>query len=170
MKIRESVPEDREALEKLYSAAFPDEPLWPLVTVLLECDGVRSLMAKQSGSVLGHCFFTPCTVAGYEAPVALLGPLAVMPNRQRRGIGGRLVEAGIKQLAEAGFTHLFVLGDPAYYGRFGFQPDDSVTPPYVLPEAWTEAWRSLPLRQDVPPIAGTLSVPTPWQDVALWRE
>ena len=170
MKIRESVPKDREVLQKLCLAAFPDEPLWPLVTALLEWEGVRSLVAEQSGSVLGHGLFTPCEVTGYEAPVALLGPLAVIPDRQRDGIGSRLIEAGIDQLTKAGFSHLFVLGDPAYYGRFGFQPDERVAPPYALPEAWAWAWRSLPLSRDVPSLTSTLSVPTPWQDAGFWQE
>ena len=61
-----------------------------------------------------------------------------------------------------------VLGDPAYYGRFGFVPEESVTPPYPLPEEWADAWQSL--RREPATILedGALSLPAAWMDPALW--
>lgn len=61
-----------------------------------------------------------------------------------------------------------VLGDPAFYGRLGFQPDRTLAPPYVLPPVWAEAWQMLRLT-DAPALTGTLQVPPAWDDPALWR-
>ena len=64
--------------------------------------------------------------------------------------------------------YVCVLGDPAYYGRFGFEPDDRVAPPYPLPQEWRSAWQSLSLCGNDRPARGTLSVPPPWRQPALW--
>ena len=167
--IREGLPTDTVAIERLYSEAFPDEDLLPLVRDLHgELSGVRSFIAHADEAVLGHVVFTTCGVAGQTVKGALLGPLAVAPAQQRRGIGTAIVRAGLHHLEIAGTTQVFVLGDPAYYGRFGFEPDDHVTPPYPLPEAWHGAWQSLGLRNVDPPLHGDLLVPQPWRQPALW--
>jgi putative acetyltransferase len=100
--------------------------------------------------------------------LALLGPLAVLPALQRRAIGTALVHEALLQLAAAEVTRSFVLGDPAYYGRFGFAPEREIAPPLPVPPAWRSAWQSLSLpgAGAVPP--GTLSVPSPWHDPSLW--
>jgi putative acetyltransferase len=61
-----------------------------------------------------------------------------------------------------------VLGDPAYYARFGFRPERGVAPPFPIPEAWAEAWQGLALAPDAPAPQGRLTVPAPWADPALW--
>jgi putative acetyltransferase len=61
-----------------------------------------------------------------------------------------------------------VLGDPAYYGRFGFIQEHKVTPPYPLPTQWVNAWQSIKQCDREPPLAGKLSVPEPWRQSALW--
>ncbi|MHA1189117.1 MAG: GNAT family N-acetyltransferase, partial [Alphaproteobacteria bacterium] len=63
---------------------------------------------------------------------------------------------------------VYVLGDPAYYRRLGFESEDSVKPPYPLPEEWRGAWQSLGLGAGKPPLRGKLSVPQPWRQRALW--
>ena len=65
-------------------------------------------------------------------------------------------------------NQVYVLGDPAYYQRFGLAADHRVAPPYPLPEAWQEAWQSLGLQGDEPSPAGELSVPQRWRQPALW--
>ncbi len=168
-EIRESLSHDVAAIEKLYPDAFPDEDLLPLVRALLgEESGVLSLVAIAGGGLVGHVAFTTCGISGRDERVALLGPLAVAPDRQRQGIGGALLRAGLRRLAEAGAARVYVLGDPAYYGRFGFEPDENVAPPYPLPEAWRGAWQSLGLRGDGRPPSGSLAVPPPWRRPALW--
>jgi putative acetyltransferase len=78
------------------------------------------------------------------------------------------VRAGLERMRGAGVARALVLGDPAYYGRFGFAPDRAIAPPYELPAAWQDAWQSLALDDDAPPLAGTLTVPPPWRHPALW--
>ena len=168
IEIRESMRGDVAALEALYPAAFPDEDLLPLVKDLLEEPGVLSLVGIVEEAPAGHVIFTTCGIAGWTGTVALLGPLAVDPTRQRQGVGSAIVRAGVQAMEKAGASRTYVLGDPAYYGRFGFKPDDAVAPPYPLPEAWRSAWQSLGLGGDTPPPRGTLTVPQPWRRPALW--
>lgn len=169
IEIRESRPGDVAAIERLYPDAFPDEDLLPLVRELLrEGPAVLSLVAMAGEVLAGHVIFTTCGLAGRPDKLALLGPLAVVPARQRQGIGSAILRAGLQRLVKAGTKRVYVLGDPAYYGRFGFEPEDDVTLPYPLPEEWQGAWQSLSLRGDQPPLQGALSVPQPWRRPALW--
>lgn len=155
-------------LGPLYAAAFPDEDLRPLLNALLaEETGVVSLVAGDARAPVGHVAFTLCMEGGGRT-VALLGPLAVSPPHQRRGIGRALVEAGCARMAELGAARVCVLGDPAYYARLGFQPEREIAAPYALPDAWREAWQSRALPGNCAGLAGRLVVPSPWRDPALW--
>ena len=167
--IRRSRAEDRPFIERLYPLAFPDEDLLPLVRQLL-ADETRglSLVAIPDHDVAGHIFFTMCGVEGTAAKAALLAPLAVAPERQRRGIGAALIREGLKHLKSAGVARVFVLGDPAYYGRSGFKPETGVAPSYPLPEQYREAWQSLSLDASAEPAGGKLMVPEVWRNPALW--
>ena len=98
----------------------------------------------------------------------MLAPLAVDPAVQRQGVGTALVQEGVRRLTDLGFAKLFVLGDPGYYRRHGFAAETAISPPYQLPEEWAGAWQGLPLGEGVADLAGTLRVPEPWQDKALW--
>lgn len=167
--IRESAAEDMAAIETLYPDAFPEEDLLPVVRDLLrERTGIVSLVAIVDRAVAGHVVFTSCGIAGTAATVSLLAPLAVASARQRQGVGGALVREGLRRAAEAGAEGVYVLGDPGYYGRFGFEPDDRVAPPYPLPPDWRDAWQSLGLREKTLPLDGKISVPPPWQRRTLW--
>jgi predicted N-acetyltransferase YhbS len=84
------------------------------------------------------------------------------------GLGTALVRTGFDRLKEQGVEHVFVLGDPAYYSRFGFAPERRATPPFPIPDAWSEAWQSAPLVSDVPAPDGPISLPAPWMRPALW--
>ena len=169
LDIREGIPADTAALVALYAAAFPDEDLLPLVRDLLrDADSVLSLVGTIGAQVSGHVFFTRCGVAESRAKVALLGPLAVAPARQGRGIGSALVRAGLHRLRETDVELVFVLGDPAYYGRLGFRPDPLVEPPFALPAEWSGAWQSQSLLGAGLCCAGKLRVPAPWSRRALW--
>lgn len=87
-----------------------------------------SLVAEDSaGTLLGHVAFSPVTIAGRDSGWHGLGPVAVAPDRQRAGIGGLLVRAGLDRLKALGGQGCVVLGDPAYYGRFGFRADPRLT-------------------------------------------
>ena len=82
-----------------------------------------SLVAEAAGRVVGHVFFSPVTIEGARpnAPDAGgLAPVGVLPDHQGRGAGSALIRAGIEASRALGWQLLFVLGNPAYYGRFGF--------------------------------------------------
>lgn len=169
IEIRESVPGDLASIEAFYPDAFPDEDLRPLVRELLQEASVAvSLVGIIGASLVGHVIFTACRVDGSSDKVALLGPLAVAPAWQGRGIGSALVRAGLQRLENASVTQVYVLGDPAFYARFGFVPEARVAPPYALPAKWRGAWQSMGLGGGAPPGRGTLSVPRPWLQPALW--
>lgn len=169
IEIRPIQATDTEELEKLYPAAFPKEDLLPLIRDLLcEYSDVLSFVAVSDQAVVGHIAFTICGVVGRDEKVSLLGPLAVSPPLQRQGIGSALVKGGLGHLMFAGATQVFVLGDPAYYRRFGFKPNNKVTPPYALPQEWLTAWQSVNLYDVASELEGKLSVPPPWQRPSLW--
>lgn len=167
--IRQGAPDDSDGIEALYPDAFPDEDLLPVVRKLLDMpSGVLSLVAVEDGALVGHVIFTDCGLSDADARLALLGPLGVASARQGQGIGSALVRDGRERLRQAGITHVFVLGDPAYYARFGFAPETGVATPFELPVSWRDAWQSLALAAAARPPRGTLSVPEPWSDPALW--
>lgn len=171
LAIRQSTAGDVGGIEAVYPLAFPDEELLPLVRDLLAApDVMTSLVAAVDGDVVGHVVFTHCGIAGATSRAALLGPLAVTPSRHGCGIGSALVRAGLKLLEDAKVQSVFVLGDPAYYGRFGFEADPDVKAPYPMPAEWASAWQSMRLSDSAGPVRGTLSVPAQWRDPALWSE
>jgi putative acetyltransferase len=81
-----------------------------------------SLVAEIDGIVAGHIALTRVTSHGAAPSGAGLGPMAVLPELQRAGIGSRLVRAGLEACAAAGFGYVVVLGHPDFYPRFGFVP------------------------------------------------
>jgi len=85
---------------------------------------VVALVAEQDGAIVGHILFSPLAIEGTERPCAAvaLGPMAVLPSHQHRGIGRRLVEEGIMACKERGHTRIIVVGHPQYYPWFGFCP------------------------------------------------
>ncbi len=169
--IRGTRPGEREIILALYPLAFPDEDLRPLVSALLDGeDDTLSLAAFAGKSVIGHVLFTPFADAKnpQASRGALLGPLGVVPHRQRQGLGDALVRAGLERLDDVGVAQVFVLGAPAYYGRFGFHPEKSVLPPYDLPPQWEGAWQSLTLSARPPLSSGRCTFPAPWMQPALW--
>ena len=97
-----------------------------------------------------------------------MGPLAVAPTHQRQGIGSALVSNGLEKLEADGVSQVYVLGDPAYYGRLGFLPRSRVAPPYSLPEEWADAWQWMSLGNAEPLEVGKLIVPEFWRNPALW--
>ncbi|MHC4116836.1 MAG: GNAT family N-acetyltransferase [Planctomycetota bacterium] len=90
----------------------------------LSCPEALSLVAVDGDHVVGHIFFTPATVDTGSGTVEGMGlaPMAVLPERQREGIGSALVERGLEILRERGCPFVIVLGHSEYYPRFGFEP------------------------------------------------
>lgn len=124
--IRIAGPEDRAVIRRVEEAAFgrPDEA--DLVQALAEGeDVVLELVAERDGRVVGHVLFSRLLVEGEAGsfPAVALAPLAVVPREQGAGIGAALVGEGHVRLRAAGERLSVVLGDPAYYGRFGYAHD-----------------------------------------------
>ena len=92
------------------------ERLRPAARPLIE------LVAEQEDRVIGHVLFSPVTIGDDAGPFMGLGPVAVLPERQRRGIGSELITAGLERCRDAGAAIVVVLGHPEYYPRFGFRP------------------------------------------------
>ncbi|MEO1748667.1 MAG: N-acetyltransferase, partial [Pseudomonadota bacterium] len=128
---------------------------------------VTGWVVEVDNKVVGHIAFTKCAVGSDEA-VFLLGPLAVSPKLQRKGLGKKLIELGLSDLAARNASMVFVLGDPAYYSRSGFLAERVVMPPFVLPAEWDGAWQSLKIDQSVEPVSAKLVVPPVWDKKALW--
>ena len=122
--VRAETPGDRAAIRGVVEAAFgrPDEAA--LVDALRDAGSPHvSLVAEEGGTVLGHVLFSPVTLESCEDLLAFgLAPLSVLPEHQRLGIGSRLVVEGMQECRRSGIGAVFVLGDPAYYRRFGFAP------------------------------------------------
>lgn len=92
-----------------------------------------SLVAEQDGAIIGHAAFSPVTID--DAPGWYgLGPISVDPRRQSAGIGGALITEGFARLRTMGAPGCVVLGDPAYYARFGFAHDPVLTYPGPPPQ------------------------------------
>jgi putative acetyltransferase len=121
MIIRAEEPADIVGIRKVVEEAFP-KPLEAKLVDQLRADGdsVISLVAIDDGAVIGHVQFS-----NIAAPFKALGlgPVSVMPNRQRSGIGSQMIRAGLTRAVDAGWEGVFVLGNPKYYRRFGFSPD-----------------------------------------------
>ncbi len=169
MALRPATTADRTQVLALYPDAFPDEDLVPLVVDLMAFGGaVHSIVAVAGAEIVGHIVLTPCAVTGSDIDVALLAPLAVARQSQRQGLGRALIETGLRTVESAGCAGVLVLGDPAYYGRFGFVAESAITPPYPLPDAYAGAWQSIRLGTSGDLPRGQLVVPGPWRHRSLW--
>lgn len=103
------------------------------------------LVAEEDGGIVGHIAFSPVRIdlnAG-DSHWWGLAPLAVAPAWQRRGVGAALVRAGLDTASRADATLVVVLGEPAYYGRFGFTPAERLQLGcvYEVPGEYFMAWQ-----------------------------
>jgi putative acetyltransferase len=119
--IRPERPTDAAGIRAVHQAAFATHAEADLVDALRATGRLAvSLVATDAvGRVIGHVALSPVTVDGRDCGGLGLAPLAVLPAHQRRGVGGRLVRAALA--AAGGAAFVVVLGDPAYYARFGFR-------------------------------------------------
>ena len=121
--VREERPEDISAIRVVEERAFgrPDEA--DLVDTLRRSGkAVISLVATEGEQVVGHILFSPATVECGESRfnALALAPVAVLPERQGRGIGSRLVRRGLEECLRRGHEAVFLIGHADYYPRFGF--------------------------------------------------
>lgn len=127
MIIRPEKQEDWRQIFAVNLAAFKSEFEPKLVNAVRKTPSFipeLSLVAVVDGEIVGHVLFIRLVIMSGESSFAALGlaPLAVVPARQRQGIGSGLVRAGLKECARLGYKLVFVVGHPGYYPRFGFVP------------------------------------------------
>jgi predicted N-acetyltransferase YhbS len=182
IQIRESVDADSRAIADLVLRAFgasEGEEIRDLIADLLVDQSARpllSLVASAKQQLVGHILFSHATIehaSREDVPAAILAPLAVQPEAQRQGIGGRLIREGLARLSSAGADLVFVLGYPAYYTRHGFVPaaHQGFESPYPIPVEHADAWMVQALRSEVPgSISGRVHCANALRDPKYWRE
>jgi putative acetyltransferase len=149
MIIREEELRDRAAIHDVVRAAFGQMAEAVLVDRLrADGDSVISLVAVDRAVIIGHVMLSEM-----KAPFKALGlaPVSVRPDRQRSGIGSWLVREALKQAWQGSWDAVFVLGDPGFYRRFGFDPESAsgFTSPYAGPHLMV-----LPMKNGLPARVG----------------
>ena len=151
MNVRDAQPADHAAIRALLIAAFEGVAEADLVETLRASGDVAvELVAEEDGRLVGHILLSKMDA---PFPALALGPLAVAPERQNSGIGARLVEEAHRRARSIGYEAIFVLGEPAYYQRFGYNLaaaagfDSPYAGPYFM---------ALPLNGTMPAASGTL--------------
>ncbi len=123
MLIRTEAPADILPIQRLLSDVFPSSGEADLVMQLRE-NGQRTLSlvaCNDEGEIIGHAMFSPVMVDDSDLNWQGLAPVSVREDYRNNGIGSQLIREGLESLAELGYPVCVVLGDPKYYGRFGFE-------------------------------------------------
>ena len=127
MKIRPETPQDLNAIEKLTIAAF-DGKTYSNQTEHFVINGLReaeamsvSLVAEMDEKIVGHVAFSIVTINGKDKGWYGLGPVSVLPELQKQGIGSKLIGEGLSLIREKGAKGCVLEGSPEYYNRFGFK-------------------------------------------------
>lgn len=142
-EIRVANAADEARVAAVLKAAFPTDAEARLVR-MLEADGdaAVSLVAEDDGKLVGHAMLSRMTGEAESQPINILAlaPVAVVPDRQGEGVGGRLVEAAGTAARQLSAPIIFVLGEPGYYERFGYSL--AAARPYDSPYAG-DHWMAL---------------------------
>ena len=147
---------DEGGIRAVLTAAFETDAEARLVEALRAGDAwlpELSVVGEEDGRIVAYAVLSRIIVDA--APALALGPVAVLPAHQRRGLGTAVVEEGLRLARAAGERLVLVLGDPAYYRRFGFVPAG----PYGISSPWSglgDAWQMLSLRE------AEAHYPAPW--------
>ncbi len=129
VSVRSVTAQDEGAIRELVAAAFPSDAEARLVETLRHCGALvlEQVAVDPSGSVLGHVAYsrvTPAAVgSGQALKISCLAPVSVWPDKQRQGVGSALIRASLDTLRHLAEDLVLVLGYPAYYPRFGFDPE-----------------------------------------------
>lgn len=125
--VRPEVQSDQDSVRQVHTLAFESPVEALLVDRLRGSRGSISLVATESDNVVGHILFTAARLVSEGARLRLagLGPMAVTPSLQNRGIGSKLVERGLEECRRIGYEAVVVVGHPSFYPRFGFRRGSS---------------------------------------------
>ncbi|MDN3615768.1 GNAT family N-acetyltransferase [Vibrio gallaecicus] len=156
MKIRAENHSDITEIETLIYRAFENHPHHEpgakptehlIVNKLRDAKALSlSIVCKDQTGIIGHIAFSPILINGEESVWYGLGPVSVMPERQGEGIGGALIREGLSRLKTQGIESVVLLGEPKYYGRFGFESQPNLT----LPGVPSEYFLAIPLANSIP--------------------
>jgi putative acetyltransferase len=139
VRIRPETDADRAAIRRINEEAFGRKVEADVVDAIRASDRFvsdLSLIAVSEGQELGHVLLSYVHVDPGAHRVLQLGPLAVLPAHQRRGIGSALMRHALRAADRRGEPLVLVEGAPAYYERFGFEPSSRIgiePPPGVVP-------------------------------------
>jgi putative acetyltransferase len=165
MTIRPETPADLAAIHEVNRLAFGQDAEADLVDGLRAGGFVRlSLVAEEGGEVVGHIMFSrlPIITETGVVEALALAPMAVLPTHQRRGIGTKLVEEGLRTCREAGHRIVLVLGHPAFYPRFGFSA--SLAVPLSSPFGGGDSWMAVELTPGaLTGVVGRVEYPGPFE-------
>ena len=123
--VRREKPEDIEGIRVVNKRAFEQPQEAEIVDALRSaCPEALSLVAVEEDRVVGHILFSPATIHSGDDEIRGMGlaPMAVLPEKQRNGIGSQLVRTGLEVLKESLCPFVIVVGHPEYYPRFRFDP------------------------------------------------
>ncbi len=167
LEIRLEKPQDRAAVFEVVRRAFGRSDEAVLVDRLRDGGWVRlSLVAEDPvGQLVGHLLFSELKIVGPAGTTTALAlaPMAVVPERQSQGIGGRLVRHGLDLCRQAGHSIVLVVGHPHYYPRFGFSAElaRGLDSPYA-----GEAFMALELvAESLQHVRGRVCYPPPFSQV-----
>jgi predicted N-acetyltransferase YhbS len=139
--IRKETPDDFEAITEINNLAFHQKQEGELIENLrkkAEYIPELSLIAIYENKTVGHILYFPITIVADKSVIATLSlaPMAVLPDYQKKGVGGALITAGLKKAKELGFNSVVVLGHPEYYHRFGFRKASEwgIKEPFGVPD------------------------------------
>ena len=140
--IRDQSAGDFAAVHALVIAAFKTLPVASgteqFIMDALWRNGAATvaLVAEDGGEIVGQAAFSKATVGGQDVGWHGCGPVAVLPERHKQGIGSALMRAGLERLRALGSKGCVVVGDPNYYPRFGFANTPDMFVPDVPPEVF----------------------------------
>jgi putative acetyltransferase len=121
--IRPEQPEDAGPIRHIHEKAFGTDDEAILVDAIRNRGAITlSLVAALNSSILGHILFSPVTIVTNSSHLSIcgLGPIGVLPENQRQGIGSKLINGGLEKCRTQGMKGVVVLGQPEYYTRFHF--------------------------------------------------
>lgn len=142
------ITEIRSVVTAAFKPVHNSDDTEPAIVDMLRNTGALtlSLVGVEHGKILGHIAFSAVTIGGQNCTWLGLGPLAVLPEHQGKGIGSALVNAGLSQMKEQGAQGCVVLGNPAYYERFGFRAISSLR----FADAPAKYFLALPFTDHIP--------------------
>lgn len=138
--IRSETSADTHEIEAVTASAFLNAPHTShaeqhIINALRKAGKLTvSLVAEIDGALIGHVAISPVSISDGASGWFGLGPISVLPQHQRRGIGSKLMREALRILRERGASGCVVLGYPEYYGRFGFHADPNLILPGFPPE------------------------------------